>query len=372
MLCALVLLACGIGISYLITSSSPASVDKDVTQYWASARLLVHGSNPYDVDSVGQLEKQAGAPIEHGGQVMFNLPCALFFVLPLGALSARSAIFLWSLAVVASLVLSVRLLWIMNGRRDDRLHLLAYVFAPVLASVVLGQIVPVALLGVLLFIRWHDSRPLLAGVAVALLELKPHLFFPFAAVLLVWAIEERRIGIMAGAALGCVATFAVPFCFDHRLLAEYWPVMRSASAMSHAMPNLSSTVHALFPKFAFVQYLPAALGCVAAVVWYLRRRGNWRWSEEGLLLLAVSVLVAPYSWFEDEVLMLPAVLRSLYLRTDAGRSIALFGLLDAAALALVFCNVHLDTGAYIWTGVAWIVWIVYSRRAERIPVTVPA
>jgi hypothetical protein len=291
---------------------------------------------------------------------MFNLPCTLFFVLPLGLFPVRLAIFLWSLTIIAALILSIRILWAMNGRRTDRLHLLAYMFAPVLACIILGQIVAIALLGFVLFLRLHDRRPLLAGISLVLLEVKPHLFLPFVAVLLVWVFKQRRFRVLAGALLGFTISFSVPLYFDHQVLQHYIPVFHSASALSNKLPNLSSMIHAIHPQYGWLQYALAICGCCWAVAWFLRKKDDWDWRDEGLLLMAVCFLVAPYSWFEDEVLMLPAVLSGIYLCADYDRSLVPFVLLDAAAFALAFF-VDFSTGAYIWMGLAWFVWIVYTR-----------
>jgi hypothetical protein len=356
-LCALVLLACGISVLYFFTSRSPGAVNKDCTQYWASANLLLHHVNPYDQAGVFRLEEQAGM---RGRQIMFNLPCTLFFVLPLGLLTARLAIFLWSLTIIATLILSVRFLWVMNGQRTDGLDLLAYIFAPVMASIVLGQIVPIALLGFLLFLWLHDTRPLLAGLFLSLLEVKPHLFLPFVPVLLVWVFKQKQYRVLAGALLGFAITFSVPLYFDRQILQQYIPVLHSANTLSNTLPNLSSIVHSIHPQYGWLQYALAIGGSCWAIARFLRKQQNWDWKEEGPLLLAVCFLVAPYSWFEDEILMLPAVLSGIYFCADYDRSLLMFVLLDAVAFALSLF-VNFGTGAYIWMGLAWFVWIIYTR-----------
>ncbi|MGI9070669.1 MAG: hypothetical protein ACR2JB_04900 [Bryobacteraceae bacterium] len=118
--------------AYTISSPLPGT-DKDVTEYWAAGRLLLKHANPYDEKSAFRLERQAGAPITRA-QVMFNPPTALFFALPFGMLSAHWAIVLWALLIIGCIVLSIRILWVLLGRRQDRSHLLGYVFAPILRA----------------------------------------------------------------------------------------------------------------------------------------------------------------------------------------------------------------------------------------------
>jgi hypothetical protein len=58
--------------------------------------------------------------------------------------------------------------------------------------------------------------------------------------------------------------------------------------------------------------------------------------------------------------MLPAVLNGIYLCADYDRSLLPYVLLDAVAFALAFF-VNFSTGAYIWMGLAWFIWIIYTR-----------
>ena len=72
-------------------------------------------------------------------------------------------------------------------------------FAPALACLLAGQISLFALLGLVLFLRLHKTRPLLSGVSLWLCALRPHLFLPFCVVLILWIIATRSYKILLGA-----------------------------------------------------------------------------------------------------------------------------------------------------------------------------
>jgi hypothetical protein len=353
-----------IGLASLYHSSTNSLGSKDVVQYWASGKLLIHHGNPYDAASVFLLEKQAWPPTPRA-QVMFNPPSALLFALPLGLFGAKMAVFLWTLTILGCLLLSTRILWMMHGRRKDRLHLLIYIFAPMVASLSLGQIVPIALLGVVLFLWLIRDRPLLAGLCVPLLAVKPQLLLPFGAVVLLWTIKEKQYRFLSGVLLSFAAIFGVILLFDPLIFAHYLPVIGSASEFSHVMPNLSALLHALHPQTANLQYCPTLVATCWAIGWYLRKGKQWDWNHEGLLVIAVSVAVAPYSWFEDEVLMVPALLSGIYRCSDGKRSLIGYLMLDGAAIALVLFSFKIFSVAYIWTAPAWVGWILYARRVTE-------
>ena len=363
-LCAAGILSVGIWILHYAILNSPGAVVKDSIQYWASSKLLLAHSNPYNRVNVFRLERWAGVPIGHGG-VTPNPPFALFLTLPLGFFAPRTAIFLWALMIIAAIVISVRVLWLLNGRPPDRLHLLGYVFAPVVACVPLGQILPFELLGVTLFLWLNRTYPLLAGLGFALLTIKPQLLIPFGIAAILWGAVRKQYAFLVGVFIGTGILFSVPFYFDPHIVIHYLPIIHFENAYTRIMPNYSTLLHRLDPGVGFLQYaLAVGAGCWA-IWWFLRRGDRWDWNNEGLLLIMISVIAAPYYGFEDEALVLPAILSAIYLCADSGILLTSYGFIDGAALLLVVINVKFYSGAYIWTGVAWLCWYCYVRYFSR-------
>src|SRR5271165_2239703 len=101
----------------------------DFIEYWAAGQQLVHHANPYDVQATFQLQRGVALDADEP-QVTFSPPVALFMVLPLGFVTPKTGLIVWLLLFIASLLVSVWLLWIMNGRPDSGLHFCGYMFAP--------------------------------------------------------------------------------------------------------------------------------------------------------------------------------------------------------------------------------------------------
>src|SRR5439155_6257151 len=151
---------------------SDAAGRRDFAEYWASGYQLAHHANPYDGDAILRLERSVGFPSGIPVLIMWNPPPALLLVLPLGFLDPTAADWLWLLLLLASLVASVRMVWIMHGRPKNQVHWLGYSFAPALVCLLAGQVSAFVLLGLVLFLRLHQSRPFLAGVSLWLCLLK--------------------------------------------------------------------------------------------------------------------------------------------------------------------------------------------------------
>lgn len=363
---AAVLLALGISIlAYEIHSTQNAG-NKDFISYWSAGQLLIHHGNPYDPAAVLDLEKSAGYH-ESRPLLMRNPPYALFLALPLGLAGAKTGAVVWSLLLVGSIVISIRVIWTIQGKPPDRVHLWGYLFAPVLGCLQLGQTSAFILLGLVMFLRWHKTRPLAAGACLAIMAIKPHIFLPLGLVLLVWMAATRSYKLVAGMLVALGAMTALPLGLDHAIWSHYLPVLKGAGAESRMIPTISALFRLLInPQAEWPQYILAILGCLWALTYFLRHRKDWDWNQHGLLLLPVSVLVAPYSWFTDEIVVMPAILRGIFLVEASGRSLVPFALINSIPLAAMLFTVPVASGFYIWTSAAWLVWYIWAASNRNL------
>jgi hypothetical protein len=341
---------------------------RDFVSYWATGRQLIHHANPYDRDAISALEHAAGLDVR-AVLIMRNPPWALPLAYPLGFLSFRVAAILWSLLLLACLLLSVRIARQLYGSPANHLHWLALAFTPALICLTMGQTALFALLGLALFLRWHGSRPFLAGAALWLCALKPHLFLPFAAALAAWVLVSpvfsRAWKVPAGAAAALALSSAVASLIDPHAWLDYIRLMRSPAVENEFIPCLSSALRQWIDQLfdvqaAWLQYLPTALCCLWALVYFWRRRATWDWKTHGSLLMLVSLVAAPYCWFYDQCLAIPALLEGAY----ATRSRNLLAVLALAifVMDIEICAVHVTSPLYLWTSPAWLAWYLFARR----------
>jgi hypothetical protein len=249
----------------------------------------------------------------------------------------------------------------MYGRPDNRLHLLGYCFAPVMECLMAGQLGIFLLLGMTLFLRFHKSYPFLAGAALLLCTIKPHLFLPFGIVLLLWIVGRRAYRILAGIFTSLLASCVLAFCFDPHAWSQYSQMIRTSGIMGEIVPTLSECLRLLLHRDAvWLQFLPQAVSCGWALWYFWTRRSRWNWMDQGLLLLTVSVLCAPYALLTDEAVLLPVVLAGVYRAYGSGRSLLPFGLVAGAAMIEVFAEIPISSLFYVWTALAWLAWYLYA------------
>jgi hypothetical protein len=362
----------GLYCSLLLSPLAPGT--RDFIIFWATGQQLVHHDNPYDREAMSRVERAAGLPLAYKVGFMRNPPWTLPLVYPLGFISPRVAWLIWSLLMLACLVGSVYLLWIMFGRPRNRRYLLGLSFGPGLLCLLYGQTSLFALLGLVLFLRLHRTRPFLAGISLWLCALKPHLFLPFGVVLLAWVLVSKSYKLLAGSVVAMAASCAITYAIDPLAWTQYFQMARTSGLERDFVPCLSYLLRVwLSSNSMWLQYLPVALGCAWALGYYWRRRQDWDWMKNGSPLMLVSILTAPYALIYDQGLVMPALLRGAFLTRSRNLLIALAFLSALVEIALYRSLSHppeLFLWTY-WTAPAWLIWYIvacaYVRKlqAER-------
>jgi hypothetical protein len=333
---------------------------RDFVIYWATGQQLVHHANPYDLDAMTRIERASGLPAMYNVGFMRNPPWGLPLALPLGLVGLRVGTLLWSLVLLACLVGSVHMLWRMFGRPRNSLHWLGYSFGPAVTCLIAGQTAMFALLGLVLFLRLHRTRPFLAGMSLWLCALKPHLFLVFGVVLLAWILVEGSYKILAGAAVAMAASCAAVYWINPRAWMEYSQMMRTGGIENETIPCLGIVLRLwLSPQTMWLQFLPAGLGCIWALGYFWPRRHTWDWLKNGSPVMLVSIVLAPFGWLFDQVLAMPALLQGAYLT----RSRTMLVMLALASLLVEvdsIWGVNFFSAFNLFTAPAWLAWYLIA------------
>jgi hypothetical protein len=356
---------------------------RDSIQYWAAGRLLLQRANPYDVNAVFDLEAKQG-PIANPGDMAARRqrvpripPWSLFLTLPLGLLDVYWAWLLWMAVSIASLVIAMRLcrkMFVRDADAGSLLVLAGYTFAPVLACIAAGQIGLLLLLGIVLFLRFESDRPFVAGAALFLPFAKPHLLSLFWIALALWIVARKKWAVARGFAVTLLAAICVVLLFDPAIFQHYHEQLNAASIGSEFIPSLAGVLRALFMRRAFwAQFVPVMIASIWCVWFCLRNRARWDWRDQGLTVMVVSVLVTPYAWITDEVVLLPAILQAAVYAYGAasravlktGLAVAVFASLNALLLLMVVSKVPITSAAYFWSSLVWFSWHLYGRSRRR-------
>jgi hypothetical protein len=367
-------LALAVTILYIfaVPIAGKLAANRDFLSYWATGLQLVHHHNPYNRDAIWAIEHSAGLD-PRTVLIMRNPPWALPIAYPLGLLGLRVAGILWSLLLLTCLLVSIRILHELHGSSPTHIHWLGFAFTPAIICFTMGQTTLLALLGLVLFLRFHRCHPFSAGAALWLCALKPHLLLPFAVVLAAWIVLSRAWKLLAGFAAALAFTSALATFIDPSAWSDYARLMRSPSVENQFIPCLAGALrHWLRPHAVWMQYLPVFLACLWALAYFWRRRTHWDWLSNSSSLILVSLLAAPYLWLYDQCLAIPPLLCGAY----ATRSRTVLAALAFLILAtdIEICFVKVTSTLFLWTIPAWLIWYLIARATSAggsAPATAP-
>jgi len=361
--------ACGLIVTFtalylcVIPFDRSLSVSRDYVFYWAAGQQVVHHLNPWDPAMVSQVEHAAGFKAQ-GSYYMRNPPWGLILAWPLGLLPALAGALPWSLMMLAAAWLSARLGWSTLGQPGNHVQWLAFAFPPALQCVVMGQTSVFPLLGLVLFLRLHRSRPFWAGASLWFCMLKPHLFVPWALVLFAWIAVTRTWRILAGGAVAMAASGLVTEALDPQAWSQYLQWARASGVSSQYIPCLSVELrNHLTPGREWLAFAPVAVASVWALAWFWPRRHTWDWMGDGNLLILVSLVAAPYCWFSDQSVAMPAILAAAAC-TRSRRILGALGLLYLVMLIQPYAfSVGVTSPLFLWTAPGWLAWYLWARAS---------
>jgi hypothetical protein len=173
---------------------------------------------------------------------MRNPPYAFFLALPLGFLGQRSGAAAWSLGIIAALMIWIRLITKMQGRRAEGMTgctCWATAFLQRLPVYWEGRLQRSSFSGWSYFSNFESGDRTLEGRRCFLCALKPHLFIPFGTILLLWIVTRRRYRILAGASIAFGAALLFGLYLDPHGWAHYFAMMKSEDLANEFIPTVS-------------------------------------------------------------------------------------------------------------------------------------
>jgi hypothetical protein len=395
---ALVMLAAG-GVAFQNLFLSNRKPPVDFVAFWVGGDLAVHGHNPYYPPAVRARQREVGHDAD-AAVMMWNPPWVLTLVMPFALVPYGAAYGLWALAHIALILAATELLW--RGfaptdpqRRERHMkarwvaYLVGLSFVPTTYLIGIGQITAVVILGLAGFVLLSRAgRPFLAGAAVAVTAVKPHLLTVFATWLLLEALCSRagRL-VVAGGVLVGIAACLPPTLVNPGVWGDYARALTAPADADHyspadwTTPVIGSWVRASIPGQPFwVQFVPPILAVVAFGVWYLTGGRPRSEADRALLtpwIVAGSLLVAPYGgWPFDLVLLLPLIFATAARVVQSPRlpAIAVGAVwLAAVNVALLYMMVtRASSELYIWATPTVLVGTLVVWRLAVSPAPVPA
>lgn len=343
----------------------------DFRAYWSGARVLIQGGNPYDLAALTAAYFE-GKPPASQFDPAWNPPWLLLLLSPLAVLPAEMAARVW-------LIVNVVILWgvpfvvwrLLVNSGDDRapvwLGLVGIVFGASLATLALGQMTAWVLAGLLLaIIGLQQRRDGWAGAALLMTFVKPQLVYLAVPVILLWSAQQRRWRIWLGLGGASLLALLIITLLSPNWLMGYWKLAGGYDFLQHS----AATIGGFWQAYTGNRLLRFAGVLALFTIPFLLRiieRCDWLMAVNAALL--ISLPLAPYSWSFDQVLLLPALIQTifwLYHSTDPRRFV-LFAVLIAIYASLWLMMIQgVGDFLYVWVplaigGLYALAWFKYGK-----------
>lgn len=288
--------------------------NRDFMSLYAGGKAILRGLDPYDPDVWLPLRAELGSTWMPDDRAPFPL-WTLLLVLPFATLDLGWAAAAW--LAFSLCALGGGLFLLINTYYPKPLPvaefalvaLFTFIYRAALVSMTNGQITFLLFFLLALFL-WlvRRERPFLAGIVLSFVIIKPNAFVLFVPAFGLWLLWRRRWRILAGAATGGLVLFVLSWLVLPGWLFE-WLNVTGKTEVTAITPTVWGLAYEIWPEgwallgLVFVVVVTAVLGLV------IFRNPNLTETEVMPLALIGSLLVTPYAWvYEHLLLLIPSII----------------------------------------------------------------
>jgi hypothetical protein len=305
----------------------------DFRAYWSASYLLAHSQNFADEALLFQVQKEQTG-LQHDWAVMtWNPPWLLVLLLPYTVVPFAQASWWWFLTNIVMVFSAAVMVWhaAWQSHRPESIprHYIwlmvvaAFVFSPTLVAFIAGQVNILVLIGLAAFLYGRAKGwPLLAGMALALTMVKPHLVYVTLPLLFLELTARREWRPLLGLTMAIAGLSLVAFLLRPEFLLDYGRSVGSGGLFRWQTPTLGGLLAAWF-GWQWAKLMGLVVLPLAVLAWW-----HWRTRVAVATLidvtLFISIITAPFGWSYDFVVLLIPVWHALTRATaDSRRPILL-------------------------------------------------
>ena len=320
--------------------------DNDFFTFWLAGHLAAQGGSPYDTAQWMAGYRQFEMDVIPNPAFLYPLPLALLFA-PLGLLPFHSAYVVWVTLLQLMIVASLAILLSLQANPRAKLF-----FIPLLAGIVLFRPTTLTLTqgqvsGLFLFVLvgvaflWQRGKWGWGGILLGLLALKPNLGLIVIVLAALWLLLRKRWRGLLGIAVTGTVLLAAGLLYDPRWPLEYWQVGSHKLAQtfggSPTVWGLGALTCRLDSPCTLALGGIAALLLILGFLWLIVRRADLSPVAVIGLAATVTLLVAPYTWTYDQLLLIiPIIAITLAVDGPGRRFLLAAGIFMIVDIEIVF------------------------------------
>jgi len=352
---------------------------QDFAAYWQAGHMILTGQNVYDSAQWIAVRESEGTALHSELTFQYPLPLAILFS-PLARLPVQSAYTLWMFFAQVAVLTSIAILLSFYPARSGYFELLTitgiFFFRPMFSVVNSGQILtPLLLLLSLSIYLFTRGNWFLGGFALSILSLKPSIGVPMLILAGIWLLSVKQWRGILGMLLGGLVLLMTGAWVDSRWIVHYVNIAGNSFYKYYGMhPTLWGVVDKIFK----VNSLSLVIGfvCVAVVLaieayLFLGNKSKVEVFPAFASILPAALLIAPYSWNYDQVLLIiPIVFLLITISVKYGigkTAVFMFGIVALAfGLVTIAYVVKHDVWSFLNSFVVWMFSLYFVMKNHRL------
>ena len=348
--------------------------DTDFFSFWLAGYSVLAGEDPYLAEWWLLAHDTFGAEWISDATFLYPMPLAIIFI-PMGLLSLAQAFILWVflsqwMILLASLLLLRRANW--QAHKKYVLPILAGIllFRPVILTVFNGQLGAFFLLVlVIMMMLWENQQWLLGGLLLPLLLLKPSFGLIIGVMLGLWLIVREKWTALAGALVSSLGLCLLGWLDNPTWINEFVAIgsgkVWQTFGYSPTLWGISGQLCAHNRKCTLM--LGGLLGGFCLIVFFyfvFQSPGNLSPALVLSLVIPIALLITPYVWAYDQILLIIPVLIVILamIARDFPYIIPATLFLVISLLALAFVVLAMRTEYDMWSAVVALVCLILVAR----------
>ncbi len=302
--------------------------NSDFFSYWLSGKLVSIGQNPYNNQIWISGHYQFNATWISDATFLYPLPLAILFT-PLGVLPLYHAFVIWDVLTQFMIFFAIILLMMANSNKVFN-HLILPLFAgvilfrPTIVTLLNGQLSGMLLLIIAgIIYLWEKGKCVQGAILLAILVLKPNLGIPIIGLLCVYLILRKQVSSLVTLITSCILLAFVGLAQNPNWVTEFWNVGNTKLSQAFGISPTIWGISGYFCNFSrncTIGYgMFVSLLFIIGYLYLLVKKHNILSPSLAVgLAVTITLLLTPYTWAYDQLLLVAPVVTIVMLLAKDG------------------------------------------------------